>query len=382
LFIFYNVMPGSLPVGEYTLSMAIKATFSGQVDISFTDYGSNTNPILFDSLHFAGGSQWQRVATTFYYDGYSFDGTAGRGITMAVYDIPINGYIWCGMFALQRGRDVQPWTYGGNPTAQDLVLSNYWANAIPSTGTYVLGDIVWNTAPSNGQPIGWVCIAGGSPGTWATISTIGSGAFTAGGDLTGTYNAQYITSISGANGGGGTVTLNVNNVQFSATQNTPTITQLTPTSDVATNNLIIQSQAPYASATANKNPGNIVLNIPAPVAGGAGPGTNGQVIIQNGGVNQMAFSQNGSGLTTFIDISGIGINITSTGPTYVNGSSTNLQVGGITYLSVSSGTPLLLANQITATTATAGSATLPSNPVGYLEVSINGTNYKIPYYGV
>lgn len=36
----------------------------------------------------------------------------------------------------------------------------------------------------------------------------------------------------------------------------------------------------------------------------------------------------------------------------------------------------------TATSATAGSATLPANPVGFIEVNINGTNRKIPYYAV
>lgn len=32
------------------------------------------------------------------------------------------------------------------------------------------------------------------------------------------------------------------------------------------------------------------------------------------------------------------------------------------------------------TTASAGSQTLPSNPVGFISVNINGTDYKVPYY--
>lgn len=36
----------------------------------------------------------------------------------------------------------------------------------------------------------------------------------------------------------------------------------------------------------------------------------------------------------------------------------------------------------TATTATAGTATLPANPVGFISIPINGTIQKIPYYGV
>lgn len=36
----------------------------------------------------------------------------------------------------------------------------------------------------------------------------------------------------------------------------------------------------------------------------------------------------------------------------------------------------------TATTATAGAATLPSGPVGFVTVTIGGTDYQLPYYAV
>lgn len=36
----------------------------------------------------------------------------------------------------------------------------------PSTGTYNAGDIVENKSPAAGSYAGWVCITGGSPGTW------------------------------------------------------------------------------------------------------------------------------------------------------------------------------------------------------------------------
>lgn len=43
---------------------------------------------------------------------------------------------------------------------------------------------------------------------------------------------------------------------------------------------------------------------------------------------------------------------------------------------------LSVANVTLASTATAGSATLPANPVAFLPININGTNYKIPLYAV
>jgi len=35
-----------------------------------------------------------------------------------------------------------------------------------------------------------------------------------------------------------------------------------------------------------------------------------------------------------------------------------------------------------ATTATTGSATLPANPAGFIVMTVNGANVKVPYYNV
>ena len=45
--------------------------------------------------------------------------------------------------------------------------------------------------------------------------------------------------------------------------------------------------------------------------------------------------------------------------------------------------PSVLTAATTATSANAGAASaLPATPAGYLEMSINGTVYKVPYYGL
>ena len=41
---------------------------------------------------------------------------------------------------------------------------------------------------------------------------------------------------------------------------------------------------------------------------------------------------------------------------------------------------LNLVNFSSATSATTGSGTLPSNPVGFINVTVNGKPYKVPYY--
>jgi hypothetical protein len=37
-------------------------------------------------------------------------------------------------------------------------------------------------------------------------------------------------------------------------------------------------------------------------------------------------------------------------------------------------------NNTSSATATTGSATLPANPVGFMNVTIDGQPYKVPYY--
>lgn len=44
--------------------------------------------------------------------------------------------------------------------------------AAPTTGTYEVGDIVYNSAPVAGGTIGFVCTTAGTPGTWKTFGAI------------------------------------------------------------------------------------------------------------------------------------------------------------------------------------------------------------------
>lgn len=85
---------------------------------------------------------------------------------------------------------------------------------------------------------------------------------------------QIELSINGTAGTGITVkstdvTLAPATLQFIKSV-TPTIKQLINTADVACNDLTIESQTPFASATGtNRNPGNLVYKVPSPAAGGA-----------------------------------------------------------------------------------------------------------------
>jgi hypothetical protein len=45
-------------------------------------------------------------------------------------------------------------------------------SAAPVSGTHVQGDMMFNSAPAAGGPMGWICVAGGSPGTWRAMANL------------------------------------------------------------------------------------------------------------------------------------------------------------------------------------------------------------------
>jgi hypothetical protein len=53
-----------------------------------------------------------------------------------------------------------------------LQKASYTGSAAPTTGTWLLGDVVWNTAPTSGGTLGWICTTAGTPGTWKVFGSI------------------------------------------------------------------------------------------------------------------------------------------------------------------------------------------------------------------
>lgn len=62
-------------------------------------------------------------------------------------------------------------TIGGG-TAKQQLNSWQYLSAAPATGTWSVGDIVYNSAPASAGYIGFVCTVAGTPGTWKTFGLI------------------------------------------------------------------------------------------------------------------------------------------------------------------------------------------------------------------
>ncbi|MBX3358597.1 MAG: right-handed parallel beta-helix repeat-containing protein [Phycisphaeraceae bacterium] len=82
------------------------------------------------------------------------------------------------------GFSLQNWYSGntinvGGGTAARLKMATsifpkkaYFDTAAPASGAWVVGDMVTNSAPTTGSPIGWMCTAAGSPGTWTAMPNL------------------------------------------------------------------------------------------------------------------------------------------------------------------------------------------------------------------
>lgn len=80
---------------------------------------------------------------------------------------------------------------GNNIKGQPVTVSG---TAIPTTGTWVVGDTVLNTS---GIPFAWVCAAAGSPGTWRAVGSTQTAVLATQLDKTDT-SLNYISGLGGS----------------------------------------------------------------------------------------------------------------------------------------------------------------------------------------
>ncbi len=49
---------------------------------------------------------------------------------------------------------------------------HFYSKHSPNSGNNERGDISWNSEPSPGKPLGWICVLSGTPGTWCEIGNV------------------------------------------------------------------------------------------------------------------------------------------------------------------------------------------------------------------
>ncbi len=96
----------------------------------------------------------------------------------------------------------------------------YFGTAAPTTGTFAAGDRVINTSLSTGNPVEWVCISAGTPGTWKAIYPVNDSGGTASASssaATLSKRSGVITSEALTTAAGAAETLTITNTLVAAT---------------------------------------------------------------------------------------------------------------------------------------------------------------------
>lgn len=150
---------------------------------------------------------------------------------------------------------------GGDGTNYKVLLGPYYNLQTSNAALYMLAPA---QSPASVAP---VIYSDGTSVTFNSPSTTSSVAFAFGG-ATFAFQCQQTASQ---------LLLTLSNFNWVATA-TPALGQATAASDVATKNIVITAQAPFASAVTNIHPGDVIVNIPQDSAGGSTK--NGGFVIQ------------------------------------------------------------------------------------------------------
>lgn len=177
-------------------SRAIALSFTNCSSVQFTgnlikDINSSNGAVRFagpqaTGRHLIAGNQLVNIGSVGYWFGgvvteTLFDGNvtecAGKCVQIdtaaAGSDIRIStANVFAGTGTPVFGAvNLKSWT---SPEIQTKDAITGWAAAMPVSGSWKRGSILWNVQPSTLSPVGWVCISDGTPGAWEPIGSAGA----------------------------------------------------------------------------------------------------------------------------------------------------------------------------------------------------------------
>lgn len=144
-----------------------------QIEVSNVDAKINASVVTFVNAYESSGQ-----ANTWVTEGLGIRGTISGFARLVSYTKAGSGvdasYIRVGDNYFDSSQYELISTSGTTLPNAKLYYPTIKLSAVPSSGSWRIGTIVYNTSPAAGGTIGWVCTATGSPGTWKTFGTIAS----------------------------------------------------------------------------------------------------------------------------------------------------------------------------------------------------------------
>jgi len=153
----FEYVGGSAEIRNVTFKYARAVTRNGRPRSAAVTVASGATAFVENIRVLGGGTDGTRLPT------YGFASRGGGRVLMGSASPPagygINGeYVFASAGAASGGLD--------------RIQSERRRSAAPSTGTWDTGETVYNSAESLQGVAGWLCVAGGAPGTWRVLTYV------------------------------------------------------------------------------------------------------------------------------------------------------------------------------------------------------------------
>lgn len=156
------IFMGNSTTNSGSFGFSLNATSGGGASLTFT--GNAVDNAVDYGFHFR------------YWNILTADGNHANGITGNSRGFYPQDIASLSKFSSNSTNATTPLFGAGTSLIQDF--GNTWnprvqyRTSVPTVGTWAVGDIVYNSTPTAGGTVGWVCTAAGTPGTWKTFGTI------------------------------------------------------------------------------------------------------------------------------------------------------------------------------------------------------------------
>ena len=147
----------------YGLDVANNTTTASQRHYTFATGDFNNIPVIFSQNKYYGGS-----------DG--INATVSSPTNLKVYLLSIadktctNLVVLGGLYGIRQNffNTNNAWKFPFNISSSTVM----YGDQVPNSGTFGIGDTIYNIAPAAGSPAGWMCTVAGTPGTWKAMANL------------------------------------------------------------------------------------------------------------------------------------------------------------------------------------------------------------------
>lgn len=139
------------------------------------------NNITYGAVSYGRGIHMNKVDNLIFTNNFMTDRTDNQNSNAISYEtaptkqVITGNYLGCLRVVANNSQNLEYVTTNMTPYLQTHNSNKiYTGTCAPTAGIWKRGDVIFNKFANAGQPLGWICIADGEPGTWKVMGTIAS----------------------------------------------------------------------------------------------------------------------------------------------------------------------------------------------------------------